>query len=196
MAVLTERAMFYHIPKCGGTWVRQAMENAGIACKTAPITWRHPFGPMIHRTHAAPGNVRDDARGGRFAFTFVRHPVEWYRSYWTSIQGVRPRGNWWLDRLPRDDLNEWALALIAQYPGFVTDLYRQYAPVEFVGKRERLPDDLVEALTQAGETFDEDALRATPRVNVGATVGVDTFEPGVLDAIREAERDGIRRWYV
>jgi hypothetical protein len=57
---------------------------------------------------------------------------------------------------------------LTHYPhGLVSFLYDKYtAGCDFVGKQERLPDDLIAALRNAGETFDEARLRATRPENV------------------------------
>ncbi len=54
--------------------------------------------------------------------------------------------------------------------GFLTKLFQCYVGpdnswMNFVGRQERLVDDLVQALTLAGETIDEDALRNGPSRN-------------------------------
>jgi len=50
------------------------------------------------------------------------------------------------------------------------------AGCQFVGKAETVADDLVTALRQAGEDFDETALRDTPRINESPTDGDPILE--------------------
>ena len=103
----------------------------------------------------------------------MRHPVAWYRSYWSfrSRKGARRDEKFPADGLWSDDFDQFVNNLLDAYPrGFVSTLYQYYTGVEgeavdFVGCQEHLADDLVKALTLAGEDFDEAALRATRPTN-------------------------------
>lgn len=68
--------------------------------------------------------------------------------------------------------------MLQRRPGFLSSHLKLYVghdgkALDFVGKQERLADDLVHALRLAGEQFDEQALRATPYSNAGAAL--ETF---------------------
>ena len=172
MAIHTDRVIFYHIPKTGGTWVKVAMVNGGLPYwATRNITEPHPFN--LKRAHATPDVVRERDRAGKFSITFVRRPVAWYTSYWAfrSRKGARRDEHFPADGLWSDDFDQFVNNLLDAYPaGFVTTLYQYYtgqdgAKVDFIGRQEHPADDLVRALTLAGETFDETLLRATDRRN-------------------------------
>ena len=172
MAVRTEKSIIYHIPKCGGTWVKVALQNAGLRYgATRNIAGPHPFNLKV--AHATPDVVLPTAKVDRFGICFVRRPVPWYRSYWSfrSRKGARRDEKFPADGLWSDDFDEFVNNILDVYPrGFVTTLYQYYTgadceKVDFVGRQEHLADDLVRALVQAGEVFDEAALRATPRQN-------------------------------
>ena len=170
MAVKTAKSVIYHIPKCGGVWVKEAVRGAGLRydrCKDKKM--HHPLG--LKREHAAPEVVRDEYKDGLFSFCFIRHPVGWYKSFWS----YRAKTGWLdnkfpLDRLWEDEFELFVLNVLGEYPdGFVTELYRCYVEdVDYVGKQETLADDLVKALTLAGESFDEEALRRTKWRNLAA----------------------------
>src|SRR5439155_11120636 len=66
MAIVLPQATFLHIPKCGGTWVVRAMAAAGLPMQVIPAGCQHAIA----------------ATEGRFVFTFVRHPLTWYASFW------------------------------------------------------------------------------------------------------------------
>lgn len=174
MAVCTDRSVFYHVPKTGGIWVKEAMRQAGLQygqCKDKRVS--HPFG--LKREHATPDVVRDEEKAGRFSFCFVRHPVGWLQSFWafrvkTQWLDAKFPPDWYWD----DEFNTFVGNLVEAYPGgFVTELYQFYTgedgrKVDFIGRQESLEDDLVRALTLAGETFNEEHLRATRWRNISS----------------------------
>lgn len=172
MAVATNNFIFYHVPKTGGTWVKVALEAAGVRTWAVHTTGGpHPFN--LKWAHSCPGTVPERSREGRFSFCFVRRPVPWYTSYWAfrSRKGARRDENFPADGLWSDDFDQFVNNLLDAHPGgFVSALYQYYtgpdcSGVDFVGRQESLADDLVRALTLAGESFDEEALRATGRCN-------------------------------
>ena len=166
---MTEKAIFYHVPKTGGTWVCKAMKNAGLNPQPVPVRHtHHPLRPMVFRTHATPSCISQRYKRGRFSFCFIRHPVDWYRSYWRDQQkALDAPVKWWMDELRTLPFREWVHAVLDHSPGFVTKLYRYYQPVDFVGRREALAAGLEHALHQAGERFNHRALVETPPLNVG-----------------------------
>jgi len=173
MAIKTDKVIVYHIPKTGGTWVKKAMKAAGLRYRpTRNVSKSHPWN--LKKAHATPDIVVPRAREGRFAFTFVRRPAGWYRSYWCfrMRKGARRDEKFPADGLWSDSFDQFVSNVLDTFPGgFVTALYQSYVgesgqDLDFVGRQERLADDLVRALRMAGEDFNEDALRATPRANV------------------------------
>jgi len=167
MAVRTQHTIFYHIPKTGGVWVREAMRNAGLTlryCRAAGET--HEWGLTVD--HAVPADVWPRYKRGKRAFCFVRLPVDWYRSYWcySHARGARDR-RFPIERVWSEDSDEWVNNVLRAFPGgFLTRLYRYYVDdVDYVGRTETLAADLVRVLRQAGEAFDEAALYATPHLN-------------------------------
>ena len=63
-------AVFLHVPKTGGTWVKAAVANAGIDFEE----------------HIVDGDIHGDLSycpfRDRFVFAFVREPLSLYQAYW------------------------------------------------------------------------------------------------------------------
>lgn len=89
--------------------------------------------------------------------------------------------------------------VIASRPGFVSWLYRQYTAgevVDFVGKQERLADDLLEALKRMGERPDERLVRrlAKKPQNVSRGRTEIKWDPALEEQVRDLEREALARF--
>ena len=159
MALLLKTGwLFVHLPKTGGEWVRHALRDAGFVADdeeevdpgVAP--WPVPASASsgMRRLHATARSIgHDPAR----SFCFVRHPLAWYRSLWAhgARDGWSP-DNFVLDQYGCHDFLEFMDRCLRAFPtGFVSLLYRIYTEgAGFVGRYERLGDDLRAALELAG----------------------------------------------
>ncbi len=189
-SLITPRMRFLHVPKTGGSWATAAMHSAGVpAVRPAEL----PF-------HADLSESRDYA--DRFTFAFVRHPLDFWRSYWA----YRMRDGW--DQASHvdapaasPDFDEFINRVIASVPGEAGALYERFAgptagEIDFVGRYEHLADDLSAALRLAGEVFDERALRATPRVNASDYTQLSAlYKRDTAERLAECERVAIERFY-
>ena len=129
---------------------------------------------------------------GRFTFGFVRHPVDWLKSRWAwaVLSGFPGKlttepaaaGHWMADCWS-DRLDDFVARYLDLHPGVATRTmlhmlgWRRRSPevweptpwaVTFIGRHERLAEDLVDALAEAREPFDRAALAATAPRRVGA----------------------------
>jgi hypothetical protein len=206
-------AVFVHIPKCGGSWVCNALAAQGIlrarvGFKHSPpdqlaSILRHRPWHFIRCWLRHPGLTPPRLREA-FKFTFVRNPVRWYESYWKFMAGAwhpwEP-GRWHpqrpIDTCADDDFNRFVGNVLRERPGYVSEMYGWYTDrgVDYIGRCERLCDDLIEALGRAGEQFDAAALRTFPRVNESsARRGQPVWNPDLLRRIVEVERPAIERF--
>ncbi len=192
--LVTPHMLLLHVPKTGGTWATQALVAAGVAFERLDESDKgdSPNG------HADLESTAEYAN--RLKVGFVRHPLDWWRSYW----GHRMRGGWSeldVDRCRSDDFNEFIVRVVEFAPGFVSATYERFVgppatPIDFVGRYEHLADDLCAALRKAGESFDEAALRAQPRANVNDYKRYPAFyDPAPARAMAESERGAIERFY-
>ncbi len=198
-AFVTDHTLFLHVPKTGGTWVTSASLAAGVRA-TAPDAphFAAAYSPDGHATLREVPEYAD-----RFKVAFVRHPLDWWRSYW----GHRMREGAWrsdveIDRLAgHDDFGEFIGRVVERLPGYLSATYEQFVgtpghEVDFIGRYERLADDLCSALTLAGERFDEGRLRAAPRVNINDYQRFPAYyEPRLAHALSRSEACAIERFY-
>jgi hypothetical protein len=204
MAVRTQsdKSVIYHIPKCGGIWVKEATRRSGVPygrCKELPSnSW-------LRREHSIPANIIPEHKEG-LSLCFVRHPVTWYESFWRYRMLSKTLDlNFPLDRLWSNTYSDFVSNVLDQYPvGFVTNLYQCYVgreadALDYIGRQENLVDDLVEVLTLAGEEFDEDILRNVKRFNVSSRkqklVNLTVIDDNLRDRILDTEKWIIERFY-
>lgn len=185
------RSVFFHIPKTGGTWVRRAIANAGI--------------PAVEIGHSADQdlNAHDsfhqvDVRD-KFTFAFVRHPLDWYASFWSCRMNIGPtaphRDS--LGRYLSDDFEQFLRDVFKYLPGHLSKRYERYVGpfpgvLDFVGRQENLSPDLVRALRMAGEEFDEKKILATSPENVSPNR--PSYSPDLLRAVLESEHEAMIRF--
>jgi hypothetical protein len=187
--LIFKNAVFLHVPKTGGIWVRSAVTNASIEFEE----------------YIVDGDVHGDLSycpfSDRFVFAFVREPLSLYRSYWRYKMGAG-----WDRRNPFDvecqmaTFEGFVANVLSLEPAWCSRMFEDYvgprtAEIDFIGRYESLADDLVRALHAAGETFDEAAIRNTPPSNV-SSVNPDlaTWPSDLAERVRYSEREAIRRF--
>jgi hypothetical protein len=193
-------ALFVHIPKTGGVWVEEALPASGIATAcpltTGGVSWRHPL----------PADIRGSFD---FTFTFVRHPITWYESWWrfasSRVEPFEP-GVWHPQRTvetyAKDGFSTFIRRCIEHQPSYVTRLYEWYVGppgverIDLVGRQEELVDTLVRVLHELAYEFDETVLRAHPPENTTASfAGEILWDPDLRRQILELEAPAIERFY-
>jgi hypothetical protein len=105
--LLDLNALFLHIPKTGGSWVEKTLGEAGLRIEQPAtiegVTYRHCLVSMFKDRYP-------------FVFTFVRHPLRWYESWWkfqADIWREFEPGVWHpqrtLEACRADDFSEWLM---------------------------------------------------------------------------------------
>ncbi len=188
--LILKNAVFLHVPKTGGSWVKAAIRNAGIDAEE----------------YIVDGDLHGDLSycpfPERFVFAFVREPLSLYESYWRfKTAGA------WDTRNPFD--MECGAPTFAAFvdnvlrlePAWCSRMFEDYVgrtpadEVDFVGRFESLADDLVRALQLSGTTFDEQRVRATPPINVSTVTRERArWTPELATRVSASEQRAILRF--
>jgi hypothetical protein len=215
--LLTNGALFLHVPKTGGRWVASVLKEAGLVrreilpshadlrCLYSPIhrNRRELLWFLLRRHFLGWGEKR-------FVFCFVRHPLSWYESWFRYMsQPSRRWRNWgdetdvlrWHPAAPlngtgSDDFTTFVQNAIRKRPGFVTEMYGQYATsaVSFVGRQESLREDLKTALARSGLSIDEELLRESAPVNQSEKTAPLEWDPATRRRVEALEQAGMIRY--
>jgi len=185
MAIFNEKFIFYHIPRAGGHSMVQILYN-----KMIPFKY----------TGSPHDNYETVPPEGKFTFLFIRHPLEWYRSWWKfqltqSLNITRE----FYDKCWDEDFNVFIDNVIEKTPGYLNHYYRWFigepSVISFIGRQELYIKDLKEIFTQIG--YQEPNPRSIMWVkeqNLSPNVKADyTFEQ--RKTIMELEKDVINKWY-
>ena len=154
MTIVLPNSVFFHIGRTGGHWVNHVLWRAGLIDK------------RLHPLHLTPQDVAsdEDVSSRKNRFCFVRHPLDWAASVWRHEMEF----GWSDSELSRaasaDDFPSFLRKLLRAYPnGPCTQTMKPYLDgCPFVGKLERIAEDLACALSGAGEVFEAKCLAAPP----------------------------------
>jgi hypothetical protein len=207
--LLKNKAVFLHVPKTGGSWVTSILERQGL------IERRFAQGHAdMDRAMRWFGRPWWRNRRPTFIFCFVRNPLTWYESWFRYMS--HPERNWmhfgqggndvhpiqraWPHSLLNDcaaqDFNEFVERAVRLHPGYVSELFSWYTkpPISFIGKQERLTEDLIRALRQSKLAFDEDAIRAASPVNSGDRTIKALWDPALRNKVIQLEGEAFDRY--
>jgi hypothetical protein len=183
-------AVFLHVPKTGGTWVKAAVSNAGIEFEE----------------HLVDGDIHGDLSycpfRDRFIFAFVREPLSVYQAYWRFKMTAG-----WDQRNPFDGdcaaptFDGFVENVLRLEPAWCSRMFEDYVgrtpadEISFIGRFEALADDLVRALEMIGARFDEGVIRSTPPVNV-STVSreLTRWSPELAARVKRSEQRALLRF--
>ena len=183
---LIDHSEFLHIPKTGGSWVYRVLEENNLIMQKG-------IGGHVHATYDmvafdrpprwSLGRLKRIVIGkkgqGMFRFCFVRHPLEWYESWW-KFMCSRGWNDWgdqsdpdgWhpnivLNGLGSNDFNQFIQNVIHARPGYVSELYFSYIKpgISFVGKTENLVRDFLEVMALRGLPIDQESVKTMEPVN-------------------------------
>jgi hypothetical protein len=174
--------------------VSEAMKEAGV--QVSEPTEEEPELFHLHQ--------HEIETSGRFTFAFVREPLSWFASMYRyrRQQGTRDFHG------PGEQVDEWVHTLefpeflhrmATEMPDFLSHYFELYVgprdnSIDFVGRYEALRDDLVLALREAGQSFDEPMLRTIDPINV-ANGTTHLSDPDLITKVMLSERRTYDRFY-
>jgi hypothetical protein len=216
--ILANDILYLHIPKTGGNWMTKILSEQNLVrgrLGSKHATWdaiceqRH-YGLRreIDRFRWALG----PSRSGRIAVRprvvcVVRHPLAWYESWFRYSVGRNwpafgEQGNlqdWHVNsdmaQAASEDFNEFVRKVNAHRPGYVSQLFARYTynSGAHVLKNESLADDLIDFLTDAGVSFDAEAIRQSGRHGESPKIALH-WEADVLDETVAFEQPAFRHY--
>ncbi len=190
MAVVLKNAIFLHIPKTGGEWVRKIL----LDCELESLKVDKHADLLKFKQHPVLAGLSRP-----FRFAFVRHPLGWYRSFWTfqSRRGWKGIPEALLHPPSAMGYEDFLAWVVSHHRGFLGRLYERYvgpvdAQIEFVGRTRTLRRDLAEALRRSGHVVPQRAIDTVPNMNVtGQKPQVSTSHG---EALMRAEQDTCERF--
>jgi hypothetical protein len=211
-------ALFLHIPRTGGTTVKDTIINR---LKLPHEVWKgctdNKCYPRKH-TLLAQHNPRLLEKV-KFVFCFVRHPLSYYQSIWKYTSTVNEQGKyihpddrregtqrkftsirWEYPTCWCPDFDEWVTTMVSEYPGWVTRLYEGFVGPDhsefchFIGRTETLSEDLYACLRYYLE-YDIKRKDVTGSRKMNRSFDVPELTEESSKMISESERLAVSRFY-
>lgn len=156
--IILKNSIYYDIPKTAGSWISEGLTRYKVG-KFEVGTSHNPPDPKDKQFH-----------GKKLSFTFIRHPVDWYKSYFTSRvdKSKEMAGDFYnfLIRMYDGGLDIDGVKVLPCVTHWtnLTDYYQKFLVCDAVGRMEDLPGSLKHILTTFGEECPVELLQR-PKVN-------------------------------
>lgn len=167
-AILQNNIVFYHIPKTAGTFCRRLFDEIGLFVEERGLKHDTPISQFSYSNKKSSQLLSEVImrrttnllleRALEKSFCVVRHPVEWYASWYKYMN--QPSRNWrdWgekgsylkfhpvsqLNGFGGKSFNHFVESCLKEYPGFVSNMFATYTDyVAVTCKQETLRKDLL-----------------------------------------------------
>lgn len=188
MAILLPNSVFFHVLKTGGVWVYNTLYECNI-----PVESTGMHNTIVPKSHI-----------DCFKFSFVRNPVDWYISRWrcpahrARITQNRKEIEDAMNETEEKDFNVWMNRILSfdNKQGLASKKMKgAISKSNFVGKTENLRQDLIKALTLAGENFDPEILLKNNTRNISIDyIKRPIYEKKILEKVLILDRKIIERY--
>jgi len=157
MALVLQNAVFFHVGRTAGHWVRQVIKEMDIPTREV--------GEFHDWPEAANLEMPDKQK---LHFCFIRHPLEWLRSYWMHEMQFGWQLNDYSKDLVSDNFAEFLRKAIQAHPsGPVSVVYGPFiSQCQEVGRQENISSDLEAILEKAGEKIRPDVIQRAGVITV------------------------------
>jgi hypothetical protein len=192
MALLLPKSIFFHIPRTGGTWLTSLLKE-NMICSN------------ISTKHMPPHKVKKEI-GNRFKFSFVRNPVHWYISRFTSETHIhrilsgkigtltKYQPTFQLDALSMEEsFCPWLERNLSERPGWLNWYYHwflgeKYQNVDFIGKYENQMEDIKKIFQLSGDTYPDIQAKSSSRPQRNILKSHCSYTVDLLKKVIEQER--------
>lgn len=164
--IIFKKSVFFHTPKCGGTWIRNKARSILPDLPSLTKFQHTTFDEVVNGEEFDEIKEKIDSKE-IMTWSLVRHPIDWAKSYWAFKTHqelwhmnckLEPMDNAfdetspnfetfmsnWIDMFPDGVLNEY----FSQWTG------SEESEVQYIGKSEWLRHSFIHALSVSGEEFD------------------------------------------
>lgn len=155
-----QKAILLHIPKTGGTWVTfRLFDHPDIE-----TVWVDPKHGTLHN----PG-IREKVKN-LYSFAFVRHPIDWYKSYWAfqSQKDWRYQDNA-IAKCQDENFSNFIYKVYEQERSYLTRHFQDFCgenwdQLDFLGTQENIREDLKKVFHVLDISADNDFFQAKQRL--------------------------------
>ena len=194
MALLTDKFVFCHLPKCGGQFIRYVLNQLNIP------------NSEIGEYHDSFIRIKSFLKKDVFSVTNIRHPLTWYQSRWYHRVRIG-----WLPNSKEDwetasnDFNQFVKNMqVFDCNGRLSTIIKQYddgfnGKADCVLRQEFLRDDLYNLLSQFYEFNSKIYWSLKPQNISGVdefnSLIVATYDINVLNDMLNREQYIINKYY-
>lgn len=167
MALILPHSVFFHFPKTGGYFVREVIRRSGV-----PFHEDNPEDLSFHSID--PANLDDSVAAGRLKFIFMRHPMDWYASYWNHRNHVGWKGElhpgWNAVSIYQakgaDTFEGFLQQVLDEGVPFISQHRALFTQMDRVGRFDDLRAELCRIFRAAGEAVDCELIERLAAQNV------------------------------